>query len=203
MTMYLHPEFFKEIENLKENWDYELVIKKINEVLVKDPMNPDSLMQLADTYYRMWDLQKAEKPIDFLLQIKGETDALILYIKWVIEMEKTNWLEARRFLQKALDLSKAENHEIMRCFGLAEYRYGNREKWIMVLESAFDINHYDAEVIYNLIELYLLEYKYAKAKTLISYYFNQHKNIQTFDKDLDYYDHKISLFKAFIEAIKK
>jgi hypothetical protein len=43
-------------------------------------------------------------------------------------MEKNNRKEAKTFLQKALILTHAENHEIIRCYGLCEYRYGNREK---------------------------------------------------------------------------
>ncbi|MEI8008566.1 MAG: hypothetical protein WCI00_04010 [bacterium] len=43
-------------------------------------------------------------------------------------MEKNHRMEAKKYLQQALELTKAENHEILRCYGLCEYRYGNREK---------------------------------------------------------------------------
>jgi hypothetical protein len=43
-------------------------------------------------------------------------------------MEKNNRKDAKKYLQEALVLTNAENHEIMRCYGLCEYWYGNREK---------------------------------------------------------------------------
>jgi hypothetical protein len=69
----------------------------------------------------------------------------------------------------------------------------------MFVEQAYDLNNLDAEVIYNLIELYLLEKRYKKAKTMIQYYFKKQKKIMTFDKSKEYYDNKINLFKEFIQ----
>lgn len=113
-------------------------------------------------------------------------------------MEKNNWLHAKQFLRKALELTNAENHEIIRCYGLCEYWYGNREKGVNLLKDSFSINNKDAEVIYNLIEIYILEQNYKKAKSMISYFYKNHKHIQTVDKELDYYDNKIALFEKFI-----
>jgi len=106
-------------------------------------------------------------------------------------MEKNHRLEAKKYLQKALELTKAENHEILRCYGLCEYRYGNREKGLNLLKDAFSINNRDAEVIYNLIEIYILEHKYKKAKDLISYFYRHHDALEVIDKKIDFYDHKI------------
>jgi tetratricopeptide (TPR) repeat protein len=113
-------------------------------------------------------------------------------------MEKNNRLDAKRFLQKALELTKAENHEIIRCYGLCEYWYGNREKGMDLLKDSFSINNKDAEVVYNLIEIYILEQKYKKAKNMINYFHKNREKLQTIDKELNYYDDKISLFEKFI-----
>jgi hypothetical protein len=43
-------------------------------------------------------------------------------------MEKNNWKDARKYLLKAMEMTNANNHEILRCYGLCEYWYGNREK---------------------------------------------------------------------------
>jgi len=51
-----------------------------------------------------------------------------LYVKGVLEMEKNNRKAAKKYLQMALSLTDYDNHEIMRCYGLCEYWYGNREK---------------------------------------------------------------------------
>ena len=113
-------------------------------------------------------------------------------------MEKNHWLEAKKFLQKALELTKAENHEIVRCYGLCEYRYGNREKWLNLVRDAFAMNNKDAEIVYNLIEIYILEHKYKKAKDMIRYFYKHRDDLELIDKKLDFYDHKIGLFEKFI-----
>lgn len=53
---------------------------------------------------------------------------MALYVKGVLEMEKNHRKEARSFLLKAMEKLDRDNHEIMRCYALSEYRYGNREK---------------------------------------------------------------------------
>ena len=115
-------------------------------------------------------------------------------------MEKNNWLDAKKFLKKALELTHAENHEIIRCYGLCEYWYGNREKGLNFLKDSFTLNNKDAEVIYNLIEIYILEQNYKKAKSMISYFYKHHNTIQTIDKEIHYYDNKIALFDKFIKT---
>ena len=43
-------------------------------------------------------------------------------------MEKNNWKEARSHFKKAMQITDGKNYEIVRCYGLSEYWYGNREK---------------------------------------------------------------------------
>lgn len=198
MSTYIPDALIDEIEQLKELNKYDEAMQKINTILVKDPSNEDALLQVTDIQYRQWEISKATKAIDFLNANKKNEDPLWLYIKWVLEMEKNNWLHAKQFLRKALELTNAENHEIIRCYGLCEYWYGNREKGVNLLKDSFSINNKDAEVIYNLIEIYILEQNYKKAKSMISYFYKNHKHIQTVDKELDYYDNKIALFEKFI-----
>lgn len=198
MNTYIPEQLIDEIEQLKELNKFDEAMKKINTILVKDPSNEDALLQVTDIQYRQGEIWKASKAIDFLNSRKNHEDPLWLYIKWVLEMEKNNWIDAKKYLRKALELTKAENHEIIRCYGLCEYWYGNREKWVNLLKDSFSINNKDAEVIYNLIEIYILEQKYKKAKSMISYFYKHHKNIQTIDKDIEYYDNKIALFEKFI-----
>jgi tetratricopeptide (TPR) repeat protein len=198
MNSYIPEQLIDEIEQLKELNKFDEAMKKINSILVKDPNNEDALLQVTDIQYRQGEIGKASKAIDFLNAKKNHEDPLGLYIKWVLEMEKNNWIDAKKYLRKALELTKAENHEIIRCYGLCEYWYGNREKWVNLLKDSFSINNKDAEVIYNLIEIYILEQNYKKAKSMISYFYKHHKNIQTIDKDMEYYDNKIALFEKFI-----
>lgn len=202
MSQYTHDSIIEEIESLKDAGNFVQALKKVNQILIKDPNNEDALLQVTDIQYRQWEISKAGKAIDFLNSKKNNADPLGLYIKWVLEMEKNNWKVARDYLTKALTLTRSKNHEIMRCYGLCEYRYGNREKWLEAIEDAFAINDRDAEVIYNLIELYLLERNYRKARKMIKHYHTHHQDIQTIDKDMDYYDMKILLFEKFIDTQK-
>jgi tetratricopeptide (TPR) repeat protein len=198
MPTYIPDSVLKEIEELKELGKFDEAIKKVNSILFRDPQNEDALLQITDIQYRKWEIGKAAKAIDFLNTKNKNNDPLGLYIKGVLEMEKNHRLEAKKYLQKALELTKAENHEILRCYGLCEYWYGNREKWLNFIKDAFTMNNRDAEIIYNLIEIYILEHKYKKAKDLITYFYKHREKLETVDKKLDFYDHKIGLFEKFI-----
>ncbi|MCF7834607.1 hypothetical protein K9M48_00930 [Candidatus Gracilibacteria bacterium] len=197
---YTPQSLIDEIEKLKELGKFDDAINKINSILFRDPNNEEALLQVADIQYRKGEISKAGKAIDFLNAKKNNEDPLGLYIKGILEMEKNHRLEAKKYLQKALELTKAENHEIMRCYGLCEYRYGNREKGLGLLKDSFTLNNKDAEVIYNLIELYILERKYSKAKSMIEYYYRNHGKLQTIDKEITYYDKKITLLERFIKT---
>ncbi|MEI7477197.1 MAG: hypothetical protein WCJ81_01285 [bacterium] len=118
-------------------------------------------------------------------------------------MEKNNWYEAKKYFQEAIKMTQFENHEILRCYGLCEYWYGNREKGVTFLQQAFDLHDTDAEVIYNLIEIYLLEFDYKRARRMITYFYNNHDSLETFDKDISFYDQKIELFQKFVEQNAK
>lgn len=200
MCSYIPEELINEIEELKELGKFDDAIKKINTILFKDPSNEDALLQVTDIQYRQGEIGKASKAIDFLNAKRNNEDPLGLYIKGVLEMEKNNWLVAKKFLQKALELTKAENHEIIRCYGLCEYWYGNREKGLNFIKDSFSLNNKDAEVVYNLIEIYILEQKYKKAKSMIQYFYKHRNNLQTVDKEIDFYDSKISLFDSFLKT---
>lgn len=73
------------------------------------------------------------------------------------------------------------------------------EKKETFIQQAFDLHNTDAEVIYNLVEIYLLEFDYKRAKRMIKYFYDKHDKIETFDKDISFYDNKIWLFAKFVE----
>lgn len=183
MSGYIADKIIERVEQLKKQGKFEEALKVINHELMKNPTNEQALMQVVDIEYRRGELDKAQKPVDFLLKMKGD-DPMALYIKGVLEMEKNNFFDAKKYFQEAIKLTKFENHEILRCYGLCEYWYGNREKGMQFLEEAWDLNNKDAEVIYNLIEIYLLEFDYRRAKRMIAYYQKNHDKLQTFDKEI-------------------
>ncbi len=203
MIKYIPDTLLDEIEELKDLWKFDEAMRIINGVLIDDPNNEDALLQVADIQYRKWEIWKAGKAIDFLNSQKNNEDPLWLYVKWILEMEKNNRKIAKDYLQKALLITNWENHEILRCYGLCEYWYGNREKWLNFLKDSFSINNKDAEVIFNLIEIYILERNYNKAKNMISYYHKHHDNLLLIDKTIENYDSKINLFEEFVRIQTK
>lgn len=186
-----------EIEQLKRSWDYDKALRKVNTLLVNDPKNKEALYQVADIEYRRWEISKAEKPVDFLVSTH-DTDAMWRYIKWVLEMEKTQRSLAKQYFKKAMEFMDGDNPEIFRCYGLCEYRSGNREQWVEYLTKSFKINSLDAEVILNLIEVFILEKKTKKAKKLIKHYHSKKDKLHSFDRNISYYDEKIQLFEHFL-----
>lgn len=194
---YIVDDIINTIETLKKEKKYDEAMKIVNHVLIKDPANEQALLQVADIQYRKWDMWSASKAVDRLNHNRNNNDPVWLYVKGVIEMEQQKWYEAKQYLKDAVRLSKFENHEIVRCFWLCEYWFGNRTKWLELIEQAFEINPYDAEVLYNLIELYTLEHRFKKSKHYLSYYLKNHKKLLTFDKDIAYYDNKITLLEQY------
>lgn len=59
---------------------------------------------------------------------------------------------------------------------------------------------FDAEIIYNLIELYLLEKRYRKAQGLIKFFKEHQEDMEYYDKKPAFYDAKIQLFQAFLKT---
>jgi len=198
---YVPESVLEKIEQLKIDGNYDEALHLANQILMKDPRNEDALFQVADIQYLKWEIGNAEKSVDFLLNIKWNKDPVSLYVKWVLEMEKTNWAEAKKYLRKALEIVNFENPEMLRCYALSEYWLGNREKGIDFLEKAYEINKLDAEIIYNMIEIYLLEKKHNKAKKMIEYYYQNKWELSLFWRPIEFYDEKIDLFNQYLKNI--
>lgn len=195
----MSPTIHEQIEQYKEQGRLEDALDLANSLLVKNPKDKEALFQVADIEYRRGEIQRAEKPIDFLLQGATE-DAMGFYIKGILEMEKTNRKKAREYFKRTLQLMNEENPEVLRCYGLCEYRSGNREDGIEYLQRAYEANKYDAEIILNLIEIAILEEQWIMAKTYIASYTTNKEKMQFFDRTAGYYDNKISLFTEYIES---
>ena len=198
--VYIPDSLIDEIEELKELGKFDEAIQKVNKILTRDPHNEDAILQIADIQFRKGAIDKADKAVDFLNAQKKNNDPLGLYIKGLLEMEKNNWKTARSYLAKAMEMTNANNHEILRCYRLCEYWYGNREKGMRYLKDAFNMDELDAEVIYNLIQVSILEQDYKYAQQMIGYFNKHQKKLKFVDKQLPFYENKITLFEKFIKA---
>ncbi len=202
-TDYIPDIVIDEIETLKDAEKYEDAMKIVNGLLQKNPTNQNALLQVVDIQYRQWDMGKAGKAIDFLNSRSDNRDPMGLYIKGVLEMEKNNWWEARNYFKQALVITDAKNHEILRCYGLSEYRYGNREKWITMLKDAFALYKKDPELLCNLIQVYILEKEYKNAQAIIKFYDKHKDNLESVDQPIEYYEQKIWMFREFLNITHK
>ena len=192
--MYVHEK--EAIESLKSQWDMTQALKLVNSILVQDPYNKDALMQIADIQYRSGNVEKAEKAVDFMISQK-EDDAMSLYVKGILEMEKTNRSDAITYLTRAIKLTQCNNPEVVRAYWLAHYRYGNKEKWMDFLEHARELAKKDAEIVLNLCQVYTFENRSKCAIRLIAYYQKNRESLQTYDKSLSRYDDKINLYRLY------
>ena len=198
-SMSSHPQI-ERIEALKAQWKYDEALKIANMMLAKNPTSKEALFEIADIEFRKGEISRAEKPIDFLLSwTDWEQDAMSLYIKGVLEMEKTNWQQAKKYFQKAMALLDEDNAEILRCYGLCEYRLGHNEDGIDYLEKAYSLNTDDAEIILTLVEVMIMQEDRESARSYIEHYLTT-DTITYIDKDKDYYDEKIAMFSTYIAA---
>lgn len=193
-------QVLENLESLKESGKYKDALALANSYLVKNPGNKEALYQVADIEYRLGKLSKSEKPIDYLIA-SDPKDAMGWYLKGVLCMEKTEREEAKKHFKKAVKLLEDENNpEMMRCLALSEYRSGNKEQGLQLMHQAFEENSKDAEIILNLVELYIMQGQLTQARVFIEHYFNYSRDIMFFDKDQSYYDSKLAIFDEYISS---
>ena len=95
-----------------------------------------------------------------------------------------------------------DNPEVLRCYGLCEYRSGNREEGMEFVTKAFESNNKDAEIILNLVELSILEEAWKNAQEYIQHYHTNIKSLQFFDRKQKYYDEKMAIFEEYVKDKK-
>ena len=200
LRMYVTQDLETQIEHLKKVKKRDEALKLLNSVLAKDPHNEYALLQIADIKYQQGLIQEAQRPVDFLIKTIRRNDPMVWYVKGVIEMEKANWDEAIKYLKKAIYITGENNPELLRAYWLSLYWGGHKERGWQMLEKAYQLNPLDAEILYNIVQLSILENKCRKAKKMVAYYFENVDNIQTFDKDRDFYDEKFKMFKDYIQS---
>jgi hypothetical protein len=56
----------------------------------------------------------------------------------------------------------------------------------------------DAEVLYNIIQLAILDEDYDESDEMIWFFHDHHSELKIVDKPLEWYDKKIALFEKFV-----
>jgi tetratricopeptide (TPR) repeat protein len=120
---------------LKE-WNKK-AIEIANYYIWKNPFDIQPYLQLMDIYYVMWELGKAEKPVDFILSQKLSNEVLDLtlmyYIKAVLLSERTEWMEAKKYIKLAL--KNSNNPEYKRLFANIEFWSWNKTQGYFLLQE--------------------------------------------------------------------
>ena len=187
-----------EIQKIRESKSKEEAIKLANYYLSKDPYCIEAYMQIIDMYYIMWELEKAEKPIDFILANKLEgkwiDKSLLNYIKAVLLSERTEWLEAKKYIKEAIKLNP-DNLEYKRLFATIEFWSWNKNKGYLLLKEILKDFYKDADIILDAINMALNLWYIEDAKEIVKMYFEKKNEISFFSRSKNYYDKKMETYK--------
>jgi len=195
------------IQKVREEQGFEPAIKLANKYLVKDPESIEAYLQLMDMYYLMGELEKAEKPVDFLLKkniwneyIKKD---VLHYVKALLLAEKTQWLEAKKYIKKALEV-EPENIEYKRVLAMVEFWSWNKHKGYELLKEIIQENEMvDAEMLLNAVTMAAELGYYDEARLFTQMYLENQKKITYFTKPKSFYDKQFTNFKIALLPIEE
>lgn len=132
----------QEIENLKTKKEYKKAVSIIHEALINHQDDYRLYEELADIYLYSWDIEKANKAIDFALNINPES-ATWNYLKWFVILSEWDDLKtAIKCLEKSNSLMP-NNPEVLRNLGWAYTSDNKTSKWIFILKRALNIQPND------------------------------------------------------------
>ncbi len=193
-------DIWDEIQKVREiKWNQK-AIELANYYIWKDPFEIQSYLQLMDIYYVMWDLEKAEKPVDFILSQKISSDmldfSLMFYIKAVLLSERTQWDEAKKYIKLAL--KKSDNIEYKRLLASIEFWSWNKTRGYELLQDIIDEHISDADILLDGVTMALSLNKKEDAKKYVDLYFKNKNSISFFSKSKSYYDKKMVDFKTIL-----
>lgn len=127
-----------EIEKIKLANDFKNAYKLIEESIIKYNDDYRLYEELADVSIYLWNIKKAEKAIDYALNINSES-ATWNYLKWFILLSQDKFKEALIFLEKSNSLMW-NNSEVLRNLGWAYTMNNQVEKWIAILKRALNLS---------------------------------------------------------------
>ncbi len=129
------------IESLKQNLNYKEAIDLVEKAIMKYSFDYRLYEELADIYLYKWDLKKAEKAIDFALELNSKS-ATWNYLKWFILLSNDKINQALWYLEKSNKIV-GNNPEVLRNLWWWYVMKWETEKWIHILKRALIISPED------------------------------------------------------------
>jgi len=195
-------EIWDHIQKVRESEWSAKAIELANKYIAKNPLDLQAYLQLIDIYYIDWDLEKAEKPIDFILSKDIEhwyiDKSVLYYIKALLLSERTEWVEAKHYIKKALS-NWEKNPEFQRVLATIEFWSWNKEKWYSLIKEILESYIIDADIILDAVTMATSLWYLDEAKEFVELYFKNREKISFFTKPKEFYDKKFANFKkAFL-----
>jgi len=190
---------WNDIQKVRDTKSLDEAIQLANQYLMSDPTNEEALLQLVDIYYVKGELEKAEKPVNFLLQANNPSidKTMLYYIKAVISVDKTLWDDARKYIRLALK-DNPKNPEFLRIYGLSEFWSGNKSKWFEILKQSLENGSLDAEILLDLVSMAMKMQDFDSAMEYVNVYFKYRAKLKFFSNPSNYYDGRMKTYKDFL-----
>ncbi len=130
-----------EIEKVKNSWDYKKAEEMVENALIKYSDDYRLYEEIADINLFNWNLEKAEKAINFALEL-NKLSATWNYLKWFLLLSQDKTKEALIFLKKSNELMW-NNSEVLRNLWWAYTMVWQTWKGISILKRALNLSPWD------------------------------------------------------------
>jgi tetratricopeptide (TPR) repeat protein len=130
-----------QIEKIKMWNNFEEAYKLIEESIIKYSDDYRLYEEMADVSIYLWNIKKAQKSIDYALNINPDS-ATGNYLKWFILLTEDHFTEALDYLEKSNKLLW-NNSEVLRNLGWAYTMNNQVEKGITILKRALNLSPWD------------------------------------------------------------
>jgi tetratricopeptide (TPR) repeat protein len=130
-----------QIEKVKIWNNFKEASKLIEEAIIKYSDDYRLYEEMADVSIYLWNIKKAEKSIDYALDINPES-ATWNYLKWFILLTEDNFTDSLTYLEKSNKLLW-NNAEVLRNLGWAYTMNNQVEKGITILKRALNLSPWD------------------------------------------------------------
>lgn len=141
-------DYIKEIEKLKNDWNYALAREKVQKYLTTYTDDYRLYEELADIYLFEWEIEKADHAMKFAQNLNPES-ATWLYLCGYLNISKWNFKYWVELLEKANEIFP-NNPEILRNLGWGYNMIWQTSKGVTILKRALNLSPEDILIMEDL-----------------------------------------------------